>query len=312
VRTKPKKKRTKALYPKAILCADLHMWHTPPRSRRDEDYAETCLGKLQFIVDLQNKYPTHPPILIAGDIFEHPKPPYWFLNKVIQVIQSGRGETIAIAGQHDLPHHRLELIEDSGLSLLPINLIMSPRDVVGCTGFDVVGFPYGAELLEKEEVNSSTVPTLALAHVLAWEGRPPFSGAPASGNASRIKKKMKGYDLIVCGDNHDPFQSGRLLNCGCLIRKNIDQVDYQPRIYEWMGGKEVNPVDVPLCTGVHLEETMQEEKEVRADLTAFVEALADTSIEVGVDFEENVRGLIAEQKIDKEVEDEIWQLIPKR
>ena len=92
------------------IAADLHLRHTNPISRSD-NYAETCLRKLEQVVAFCNN--KNSALLIAGDTFEKPDNPIWFVNRVIEILNRADFPIYAIAGNHDLKYHNIENLKES-------------------------------------------------------------------------------------------------------------------------------------------------------------------------------------------------------
>jgi len=97
------------------------------------------------------------------------------------------------------------------------------------------------------------------------------------------------FDLIVSGDNHKGFaySDGKrhLVNCGSLMRANIDQSTHQPYIYIY--DTEMNKMKGHAIPVQDFEEVMDmakasEEKKRNKTLESFVE---------GLDFEGKIEGL---------------------
>ena len=62
-----------------------------------------------------------------------------------------------------------------------------------------------------------------------------YPGAPESGNVKHLRKRLRGFDLVVYGDNHMPFEvkgarGPTIFNCGCLIPRKIDERKHKPSV----------------------------------------------------------------------------------
>ena len=96
----------------AILTADIHLRDDIPVCRTD-DFILTQAKKLDFISALQKQHSC--PVLMAGDIFHKWKASPYLLAFAIEHFPKN---SIAIAGQHDLPQHNFSNFDKSGLHVL--------------------------------------------------------------------------------------------------------------------------------------------------------------------------------------------------
>ena len=173
----------------------------------------------------------------------------------------------------------------------------------------VYGFPWDSELKPLDEAYHKSI---ALCHTLAYEKKP-WPDAPASGNAKAIMKKLKGFDLVVTGDNHQPFVAKHgnqlLVNPGSIMRMSANQIDHRPRVYLWYAEtNEVEAVYLPVEDGVistgHLQ--AQEKKDRRME--AFVSRL-DSDYEVSLSFEDNLKAYFASNKTRERIMELVWESV---
>jgi len=301
-RAKPTKRKADA-----ILTADWHLRDDVPTCRID-DYAAAMWRKIEFIKKLKWKHTTREQecaLLVAGDLFHRPRPSYALTTKAMRELNVG-GEFIAIPGQHDLPQHRLGAIDESAFGVLTESFIIT--ETKSCTG--IQGFPFGAELKScaKEIIKDpDRTRQIALAHVMCYESKPLFPGAEkVGGTAQQILDKLKGFDLVVTGDNHIPFtyraKDGRLLvNPGSLMRMTAAQADHRPRVYLWYADENrVDEVFLPIEQGVvsrdHIERA--EERDERID--AYVTRM-NHDYEVELSFDENLKRYLATNRVHSRV-----------
>ena len=236
--------------PDAILSADWHLRENQPAAWTSS-YWEAQDKTMRWLQTLSEDL-GQPPVLLAGDIFDRWKPSPYLLSWAIDVIPEN---TYAIPGQHDLPQHRMEAYDKCGLNVLKMaGVVKAPHNKHGWTvelgsgGGAVYGFPWGSELKARSEEYAS-LKGIALAHVMTYRGRKPYPGCTAPG-ATKLMKQMPGFDLIVTGDNHEPFvveNEGQLLvNPGSLMRMTAAQIDYKPRVYLWNAERnEAEAVYIP-------------------------------------------------------------------
>jgi len=183
--------------PDLILAADLHIREDKPVCRAD-NYFEAQNAKVGFLRDLSARHGC--PLVVAGDIFHHWKPSPFLLSWAIENLPN----MIAIPGQHDLPQHRLELLNKSGLFVLEKAGKVTPGSWIHSAKYHLQSYPYGTPLVPIDRIKQPKQKFVAICHVMTWTKKKPWPGCEADG-AKRLMKKMKGFDLIITGDNHKPF-----------------------------------------------------------------------------------------------------------
>jgi DNA repair exonuclease SbcCD nuclease subunit len=298
----------------AILAADIHLRDSVPECRTD-DFMKAQTRKHNFLKALQEKH--NAPVLLAGDLFHHWKPRPFLIGYALRVLARS---VIGIPGQHDLPAHSLERIEESGIYVLAqsgaIELLSPDRDLTTVIrGYhydsDVIGFPWGVELAGTKR--EKDVCKIALVHHLVYQGKVPFPGAEkCGGTAKLIIKQMPGFNLIVTGDNHQTFveRVGNtvLVNPGSFMRTTAAQADHKPCVFLWdEKTNEVEqvflPIDKKAVSRDHIEK--KEDKDERID--AFVSRLSE-DCEMTLSYETNMRTFLAnpKNKVSKPVQQLIW------
>ena len=253
----------------AILTSDWHIRESTPMCRTD-NFWDAQEKKIDFIFDLARKNKC--PIIIAGDIGHKPrwscKLLEWFISKIDKDIK-----IIVIAGQHDLINHRLDLWEHSGVGVLhaakTINFIQEPT---WADGFKIYPFAYGQEIIKPDK---NDLISIAMTHQMIIENKPLWPGQEApKGNA--LLKKYACYNLILSGDNHNPFtceyQGRRLVNPGSLMRTSADQINHKPRVYLWFAeSNDIEAIYLPIKDNVisrtHIEVAKDRENRNEAFIT---------------------------------------------
>ena len=215
----------------AILCADIHLREDTPEAW-DDTYWEAQEETIGAIRILQEEHNCH--VLAAGDIFHRPRPPIYLVSWAMRILPMN---FIAIPGQHDLPEHSMDLYTRSGLYALEVSqtaevleggkqALSAPCDV------DVYGYEYGQELIGKRRPSSNR--RIAMCHVMAWTKKVPYPGCKDD-PAEKLLERMYGFDLVLTGDNHQPFvikKDGRLLvNPGSTMQSTAAQMKHRPRVY---------------------------------------------------------------------------------
>lgn len=308
----------------AILTADWHLRADTPICRTD-DFTQAMFRKVEFIINLGRQHGC--PILIAGDVGHKPRWPHWleswFTTKAqlrYKELQEVQG-IFAVAGQHDLPNHRITKIGNSGLGVLmssdTIKLISGKDQYQYLTTFSgkvrayLCGFSYGQKI-ECPEIKND--PTIALVHMMVigdkkklWPGQEPPPQARA------LLRKHKCFDLIVTGDNHQPFTAeydGRLLvNPGSMMRMTADQIDHKPRVYLWYADTNtVEAVYLPIEQGVVDRSHIVNPQERDDRIDAFVSRLRH-DYEVGFSFEKNLEEFFKKNKVRPGVKDKVMEAI---
>jgi len=227
----------------AILCADLHLAAKPPVCRLGEgDWFAAMARPLREISDLSNEYDA--PVLCAGDVFDRWNCSPELINFALENLPD---DMYSIPGQHDLPFHRLDSMNQSAYGTMVIsNTIVdlgsndhTVDDVPGALlngNIHVFGFPWGSEL-KPCPCPEEKFFKIALVHKFVWSKKETgYYGVSDTEHVSNYLKKLKGYDVVVFGDNHKGFKvtstkTGQIiLNCGTMMRRTIAEVDYRPRV----------------------------------------------------------------------------------
>ena len=322
-RTNPSKKAD------AILAADLHIRSDTPMCRTD-DYLAAQFKKLEFIFELcrQNDCP----LLVAGDIGDKSQWPNWLLEKIISMINEYDIKIICIPGQHDLPEHRISAFEKSGVGVLHtgntiecIGIFKEKNQIINCHfaskfisekyNFHITPFSYGTGIKDlgyRTKYETPNMPMICMTHQMVLENKPLWPGQEAPrGNA--LLKKFPEYDLILVGDNHNPFVSdhnGRLLvNPGSMMRMTAAQINHKPRVYKWYANTNTAeavylPIEKGVVTRLHIED-----KEIRDKrMDAFVSRMTD-DFEIGLSFENNLEEYFRTNRTKLSVKDKTWNAV---
>lgn len=291
--------------PDAILMADIHLRESIPTCRTD-DFLKAQENKMKWLREIHTKY-KKPPILVAGDLFDHWKPSPWLLKFALDNLPD---KMIVVPGNHDLPAHNLELYDKSGLAVLEaagkIRVFREECYSEWVNDFQMVPFPWGVEVGSVSPFENRAV---AVAHIFTYIGRRPWPGCMAPG-AEKLLGMMEGFDLIVTGDNHKPFvlkQKGRLLvNPGSFMRTSADQVDHEPRIYLWYADENrVEPIFIPIAEEVVSREHIERVGQRDERLDAFVNSLSG-EFEVGLSFRKNLEKFFDSNRVSPGTKDLVW------
>lgn len=260
-----------------ILVSDVHLRLDTPICRTD-DFPAAQWAKMDFIKNVQVEHGC--PVLCAGDLFHHWKPSPFLLSETIKHLPD---QFYTAYGNHDLPQHSLELKDKCGIYTL------AQANVLSTTGKHNVTICNWKE--SPPDVEALTVRRILVWHVFTYQGTEPWPGC-TDPKASRLLKKYPQFDLIVTGDNHQPFVEefeGRILvNPGSMSRQKANET-HRPQIYLWYSDTNTVkavylPCDEKAITSEHLEK--QEQRENR--LNAFISRV-NTDWKATMSFEDNLQ-----------------------
>lgn len=275
---------------KFILASDWHIRQERPRCRLDADWIQTQREHIRRVFDIATKHDV--PVVHTGDLFHHARVATEVVNMVISEIKAFPNAFYLMAGNHDLPYHSVENLEQSSIGTL-LHFVNTPQEVnerLFKQTFDWAHF--GTDKAGYAECR--------LIHRLVWpnaEARP--AGIENIGQtAEELLEEFPDNRMILCGDYHHAFtfeKDGRIVvNPGCLNIQSADMIGYVPRVYlidTTLGTAE--PIDIP-DDGSLVTDTYLRADEVRDDkITAFVEAIRKGT-GVSLDFKANLDQRIAE------------------
>lgn len=280
-----------------MVFSDLHLRDSLPMSRTD-DYLAAQFSKIRQIRKWWEENET-PYILAGGDIFHHWKSSPWVIREAIDILPI---IDVAVAGQHDLPKHNVDLISQSSIDVLCAArkikhlCICTPRKIDELL---ISGFSYGQEIVGDEKSD------IVIAHVMVSESnvKYPYETTPAK----TLLKKFPNAKLILTGDNHSTFieeYKGRvLINPGSVMRMTADQGDHKPCFFEVTIHKDniywkqhFLKIEDNVLTREHIVKVEMREKRVEA----FIKYLKK-SFDVGLSFEDNLKKFFAENNINKKL-----------
>lgn len=290
--------------PTAIICSDIHARYDQPKCRID-DFLETQIKKWIWLSGLQKKYGC--PILCGGDLFHKSKSPSHLISLLFKYMPD---KIYTVAGNHDLPDHSMLMYPESSIYLLNLTKklnVVSGRESM--PGFNIHGFAYGKPL--KNHKHYGKPKNVALIHRYIYKDKNPHD--IKGSKAIQVLKDMSDFDLIVTGDNHQPFikqYKGRILvNPGSLTRQTSDQIKHKPRIYLWYAetnqiDKIYVPIDKNAVSRGHLTEI-----EIRNEkIELFVRKLKKSK-KAGIDFKTNVDIALNKNKIRSLVKKKIKEAV---
>jgi DNA repair exonuclease SbcCD nuclease subunit len=274
-----------------ILCADLHIREDQPICRTD-DYELAQDRKIDFLLKLQDKHNCN--ILCAGDLFNKAKSSksleIYMMNKLVD----NNNDFFVIPGNHDLPNHNIDNINDSSIGIL-----------------------HNAFMLRLEECKLDTIhpayisKKIGMIHSLIHRNKPyKADGKIISTKAIKILKDNPEYDLILSGDNHKTFgeeYKGRLLvNPGSMMRMTADQVDHRPCVFLYYSeSNTVEQIFFPIEQDVISREHIDLKDKNDERMESFIKKMGN-DVELSLDFKNNIHAYIKGNKIKSKTEEIIW------
>lgn len=311
------RKGNEAMSVVAILTADIHLSENPPVARSAEpNWLKAMARPLDEICSLSDKHKC--PVVIAGDLFDCHDPSPRLVNFAMR--HWPRQNVYAVPGQHDLPHHNYQDVKKTAYW----TLVEAKRIVNLHPGLPVeYALPQGPIRLHgfpwKEEVKPLVKPhdllvEIAVVHEMVWDEKEPYPDAP--GRLRDMRRKYKGYDVVVCGDNHRPFYSklaenSVLWNCGSLMRRRADQKDFRPSVGLLSADGTVKRyyLDVSKDKLIDKEEK-PENGEADDSCREFMETLAK-SADAALDYAEAVKRVLEQERHRPEVRRVVMECLEK-
>lgn len=292
-----------------IFVSDIHLSIRPPIARSNEpDWFMAMERSLKQVKQIAKDNP----IICSGDIFDKWNPPPELINFAIKHLP----KMYAVPGQHDLPYHNYADMHKSAFWTLVEagNVVLIPPDqpLILNSFFQLHGFPWGSPLKPLEKKNTFLY-DIAVIHHYVWKDGSGFHGAAESSHVRELRKVLNGYDLAVFGDNHKPFISKKkhydncvFLNCGSLMRRTIEQIDYVPSVWALNKDHQLEKYPLDISSDVMIESEQKEKN--YGEIQEFVKNLS--SIEASsFDFQQAIKEYFLTNPTKKEVKSIIQSMI---
>lgn len=284
----------------AILCADIHLSAKPPIWRSAEpDWYEAMQRPLKELRDLQKEY--NCPVLCAGDVFDKWNSPPELINFALKFLPNNMH---CIPGQHDLPDHNYREIERSAYwTLVHAGKICTfTEEWRFWDDFIYRGFPFGSKL--KPCTKKDDRMKVAVIHEYKWMRGHSYPDAPEENKISGKLSKL-GYDVIVYGDNHKGFlfanmEGTTVFNCGTLMRRHSDEIDYKPQVGLLLESGKVVAHFLDISDDMHIEGVDDSTPVEDMDMSEFIEELKKLG-ETGLEFVQRVERFFKKNKTRKVV-----------
>jgi len=269
---------------KFLLTGDWHIRERNSRSRTN--VVAAVFHKVEHILQRATEEEVDA-ILQPGDFFDTSKPSWSLFGGVVSLLEKyevgKRFQILTIPGQHDQENHLAD-IKNTPIGLLErLGYVKIPTATPITMGnYKVYGAGWGADIPTPVLRATKQPPkTILLTHRMVideklWNKQEDFDRA-------NILLRHHDFDLFVCGDNHNYHTAklaGRyLVNCGSLVRTNIDQINHEPTIffYEDVPEPELIPVlgfaesetAKPLAKSEELNDLIGKLKKTRTDKVSF-------------------------------------------
>lgn len=313
----------------AILLADIHLLLKAPLWRSaEEDWLKAQNRPLLEVKLLQQGY-GNCPVICAGDIFDRNKKvadgwnaPPELINFAIKYLPDNM---YAIPGQHDLPNHQYEDIHRSAYWTLvesgkiknigPSGVTKIGKHLVLC------GYPPGYEIKNlggcKDDGNESDI-WIAVVHDYIWMEGHSYPNAPDEKRLKRLDinkegAKFYGYDLVVYGDNHKGFTTNAgqttIFNCGTLMRRKSDEIDYRPQVGLLLDNGSVVPHYLDTSQDKYITKA-EEQVKATLDMGEFYDELEKLG-KTALDFKEAMQQFLHSGKTSAEAKQIILDAMEK-
>jgi DNA repair exonuclease SbcCD nuclease subunit len=300
----------------AILCSDLHFSDNPPISRSVEpDWFEVMGRYIDQLKVHQKRYDC--PIIVAGDVFDRWKCSPHLINFLIKRLP--RNCIYAVPGQHDLPNHDYQRIQESAYwTLVEADIItnLECQNPVKRNGIWMHGIPWDFHIQGPTYVEQPNGLHLAVIHSYVWIKGKSYPDAPEKQRLKRYFKALEGYDAAVFGDNHMGFVYGEkkpyIMNCGSFIRRKIDEIDYKPMIGLLEGSGRITPINLITDEDKFID-TRELERTTSQILDGieFLKEMTSKGGELVTDFVTAVERYCKKNNVEKSVRDIITTIFEK-
>jgi len=300
-----------------ILVADIHLRRTVPRARKD-DYLAAQERKFLTICDAAV---SSPPLVIAGDLFHTARPGDYLEQFVITAFRDRGIRAVLVPGQHDLPYHSYDYIDDSGVGVLQaagvVDLVWDGCVEVGDHRICGCGYGVGLERLVVMLAQPSKLPIVAVAHRMVVESAELWPGQVTEVGGALLRK-MPQAACILNGDNHQSFMVSTgegvhkrfMVNPGSMMRMDKDQATHKPCYFRVGFGlcSVVERFSLPIEQDVFVNERGGPTTVARSELDEFISKLAN-GYELGLSFEANLEEFLVSNNIDSAVRDIVWRAV---
>jgi len=274
---------------------------------------------LKFIFDVA--YHNGAEVIVSpGDLTDSPSISYAAYGEILDILKTwlhDQTTLLACFGQHDMKYRTMK---NTALSAIEIAFsdcgnfkIIQENEELEINNVLFYGSSYGQEIPPAPKNDKFKV--LAVHRMIIEEK---LWSQQVEYEASNIFLRQHNYDLIVSGDNHRPFinttKGGRtLINCGAMLRSNIDQLDHKPFVVLFdTETKKYERIFIPIAPGedVFKMDEVSLTKERNENLEVFISGLSDNK-SIDLTFEDNLRQYIKDNAVDPSISNIIFDSMKK-
>ncbi len=279
----------------ALAIADVHAWHRAPTARSSEpswwDAMERQFSQLRKIQKEHTLGADPIPVLIAGDLLDRWNAPAETINFLLACLPDN---IFAVPGNHDLPYHSMTELRRSAFFTLvkagKVKMLHAGQPITVSDGLPVPivlrGFAHEVDLVPNPSP-SAMVLDIAVVHQYLWsDDTGGYPGADEEQNVKQFRKRAKGYNIVIVGDNHTPFdysfnwKSGAkttICNCGGFFRRRFDEQLHKPSVVliRADGSTERKYLDVSKDKWIDAERVFNREIADGIDAVSFIEELSN-------------------------------------
>lgn len=324
--------KIKAKKPEFVVVGDAHLCDKAPSCRID-NYAETCLKKLEFVLDycIDNQIQV---VVMEGDFFHKQQIPIPYLTKIIKTLNDKKTEyrikhkddmiIATIIGNHDLPFENYKFIERSPIYLMfEAGALTHFRFIEiksGNISINISGFDYAKEI-EKSTVENEC----CIAHCFYGfdfvKAIPDDEKEASRDRITEEQAKELGYKVYFLGHDHNCYGvsdkgSYYVVRSGSLLRNSshIQQINRLPCFYhvKYDGSRfeflNVLVSNAEASESVFTKQALEKPKKPELDETV-KQKISDIIAQLSEDIKEEnsvteiLDNIIKEKNIDSEVRD---------
>lgn len=284
---------------KILVSGDWHLKVTKPENRTD-DFFETQDKKLTWLLEkaVEEKCSY---ILQPGDLYDSFKIPHSLERYVIQKLRKYKIKVLTVFGQHDLRYHSSDKM-NTPLAVLEaakvVRIIRNEEEQIADNIY-IYGVSWGEdipEILSNKHTNILLMHKMVIDQKEGWEKE-------GVGVQDLFKNN---FDLMVTGDNHKGFafsnKEQHLINCGSLLRSNIDQEKHEPYVYIYNSDDHTIkgfPIPIRPFKSIMNIKGAEKEKKENEELGALIKGLKSDAKLTGLDFKKNLDEYVRSSKLGK-------------
>lgn len=231
-----------------MFIGDPHVSSRKPGRRKDENFGDTIIGKIRYLLDYCNERRILP--IFLGDMYDTPYEPDEALKtRLLRTLKTSWTTPLANVGNHDIKSAILtdgdSLVYLAEAGALKLNVYAGALATlkVGDKTWGIGATPYGQDFpLDARHYFGPTDMIVWLTHHdLAFEDAYPGSVAPP---------EIKGCKLIVNGHMHLRKKTKKVgetvvFNPGNITRQYIDAIEHDPAAYVLTAEGKLEKVPIP-------------------------------------------------------------------